>query len=451
MFRTILLTLVVVVILYFVFKKYRTEAPYVVTGSGPTASFTGGIAGTTLSASAVTGTIISGATLSGTGVTAGTTIVSQLTGTTGGAGTYQVSASQTVASTAMTTAGGDATLSGYQSEVTKCRGAYLNALNIAGGNTTDPAVVAAATVRDTCYQTQASSYVSTKCPYLPVGTNPPAIPATTGTMVGTVDVKTAYDAMGADITNIQTVYQPIRDLIDALPSKSYTYGAAVTVPAVGSTPAVTIPQNTTVTLQDVNDARKADISNPTRKFYAQVCPGFFAPAVGATTLTGSIAGTTLSVSAVSAGMIMSGSTLTGTGVTAGTTIVSQLTGVTGGTGTYQVSASQNVASTAMTAAGTDPTSDYIAWTYGTITNNAPTGKIDPRRMAAAVTAASAGPPVVVANQPAISTNLATNIGLNNIAVWKLMNSGSFSTKGTNKTLSDKFGPISVPQPTWTLV
>jgi hypothetical protein len=40
--------------------------------------------------------------ISGTGVTAGTRIVAQLTGTTGGAGTYTVSASQTVTSTAMT-------------------------------------------------------------------------------------------------------------------------------------------------------------------------------------------------------------------------------------------------------------------------------------------------------------------------------------------------------------
>ena len=378
MFRTILLVLVVVGILFFVFKKYRTEAPYVVTGAGATGSFTGAIAGTTLTASAVQGKIMSGSTLTGTGVNAGTTIVSQLTGTTGGAGTYQVSASQTVALTAMTTTWSDATLTGYQTEVTKCRGAYLNALNIAGGNTADQSVIAAAAVRDACYQSKAGDYVTSKCPYLPVGTNQPVIPATTGTMVGSVDVKTAYDAMGADITKIQTVYQPIYDLIDALPTKTHTYATAVTVGTV------TIPATTTVTLTDVNDARKADISNPTRKFYAQVCPGFFAPAAGT---------------------------------------------------------------------GNDPTSDYLAWTYGAFTNNAPTGKIDPRRMAAAVTVASAAgvTPVVVAGQPMISTTATANTGLNNIAVWKLMNSGSFSTKGTNKVLSEKAGPLTVPQPTWTLV
>jgi len=70
---------------------------------GPnSASFTGSISGTTLTASSITGTIDIGGKLAGTGVTAGTYIKSQLTGTAGGAGTYQVSASQTVGSEAMT-------------------------------------------------------------------------------------------------------------------------------------------------------------------------------------------------------------------------------------------------------------------------------------------------------------------------------------------------------------
>lgn len=70
---------------------------------GPqSASFTGAIAGTTLTASSVTGTIMAGGFVHGTGVAAGTYIMAQLTGTTGGAGTYQVSDSQTVASVAMT-------------------------------------------------------------------------------------------------------------------------------------------------------------------------------------------------------------------------------------------------------------------------------------------------------------------------------------------------------------
>ena len=64
--------------------------------------------------------------------------------------------------------------------------------------------------------------------------------------------------------------------------------------------------------------------------------------------TGSIATTTLTVSAISAGAIYPSMQITGTGVTAGTRIVAQLTGTTGGAGTYTVSVSQTVSSTAMT-------------------------------------------------------------------------------------------------------
>lgn len=64
--------------------------------------------------------------------------------------------------------------------------------------------------------------------------------------------------------------------------------------------------------------------------------------------TGSIATTTLTVSAISAGTIYPSMQISGTGVTAGTRIVAQLTGTTGGTGTYTVSASQTVSSTTIT-------------------------------------------------------------------------------------------------------
>ena len=65
--------------------------------------------------------------------------------------------------------------------------------------------------------------------------------------------------------------------------------------------------------------------------------------------TGAIAGggTSLNVTAVSSGVIQVGMLLTGTGVTAGTTITALGTG-TGGTGTYTVSAAQTVASTTIT-------------------------------------------------------------------------------------------------------
>ena len=66
------------------------------------------------------------------------------------------------------------------------------------------------------------------------------------------------------------------------------------------------------------------------------------------TVTGSIAGTTLTVTAVASGSLAVGRVISGTGVSAGTTITAVLTG-TGGIGTYTVSATQSVTSTTITA------------------------------------------------------------------------------------------------------
>jgi len=60
------------------------------------------------------------------------------------------------------------------------------------------------------------------------------------------------------------------------------------------------------------------------------------------------ASTTMTVSAVTSGALFPGMAVTGTGVTANTYIVAQLTGTTGSTGTYQVNNSQTVSSTTIT-------------------------------------------------------------------------------------------------------
>ena len=65
------------------------------------------------------------------------------------------------------------------------------------------------------------------------------------------------------------------------------------------------------------------------------------------TCTASIATTTMTVSAVANGVLSVGDIISGTGVTAGTTITALGTG-SGGTGTYTVSASQTVGSTTIT-------------------------------------------------------------------------------------------------------
>jgi hypothetical protein len=79
--------------------------------------------------------------------------------------------------------------------------------------------------------------------------------------------------------------------------------------------------------------------------------GNFSPstAYGAS-VTGSISGTTLTVSAVASGTIRTGQTITGSGIVAGTYITGFGTG-SGGAGTYTVSASQTVSSTSISCVG----------------------------------------------------------------------------------------------------
>ena len=72
---------------------------------------------------------------------------------------------------------------------------------------------------------------------------------------------------------------------------------------------------------------------------------------GSSSVTGSIQGNVLTVTAVGSGTLYAGTTLSGTNVASGTEIVSQLSGTTGGVGTYAVSiAEQSAASTTITGA-----------------------------------------------------------------------------------------------------
>jgi hypothetical protein len=88
-------------------------------------------------------------------------------------------------------------------------------------------------------------------------------------------------------------------------------------------------------------------------------------------VTGSISGTTLTVSAVGSGTINVGDSISGTGVTGGTTITALGTGE-GGIGTYTVSVSQTVSSTTITGSSTQLYVTAVNDTFvvsGTIQNN----------------------------------------------------------------------------------
>jgi hypothetical protein len=111
----------------------------------------------------------------------------------------------------------------------------------------------------------------------------------------------------------------------------------------------------------------ADLATGKVSFAATASPNTGPSATGSTitastfSVTGSIAGDVLTVSAVTSGTIVNGATVSGTGIATGTQVLSQLSGTPGGVGTYRVNIpEQTVAST--TVSGT-----YGTFTVGTLT------------------------------------------------------------------------------------
>lgn len=105
----------------------------------------------------------------------------------------------------------------------------------------------------------------------------------------------------------------------------------------------------TISLSDFYNKRRID-GNATGKSYSSAV------------FTGSISSTTLTVTAITSGVLAIGQILSATGVTAGTYITALGTG-TGGVGTYTVSASQTVSSRTITTS----TGNYTIPPYKTIT------------------------------------------------------------------------------------
>jgi len=78
-------------------------------------------------------------------------------------------------------------------------------------------------------------------------------------------------------------------------------------------------------------------------------------------VTGSLSGNVMTVTAVGSGTVVNGATISGTNVASGTMILAQLTGTTGGIGTYEVSIPEQ------TAASTTISGTYGTLTVGTLT------------------------------------------------------------------------------------
>jgi hypothetical protein len=115
-----------------------TAATSTIAAGTATNSTAGSITGNVLTVAAViTGAFVVGGVLTGTGVTTGTTITRQLTGTAGGAGTYQVSAIQTVATTTITQTYGLMTVA------TMVSGAFAVGQTVTGGTIAANTVITA--------------------------------------------------------------------------------------------------------------------------------------------------------------------------------------------------------------------------------------------------------------------------------------------------------------------
>jgi hypothetical protein len=165
-------------------------------------------------------------------------------------------------------------------------------------------------------------------------------------------------AAGANVGSIVNTGTIAAEITDSK-STSGTAGAIIdqsgTVASISNTgqiSAALIPTDSSFVLTgnktaiDVSHATAGTAISQTQSvtFAGQPAPHF----------TGSISGTTLTVSAVASGNIAVGQTVYGPGIAAGTVITADGTG-TGGTGTYTVGLSQTVTSGALTGAGPLPT------------------------------------------------------------------------------------------------
>jgi hypothetical protein len=100
-------------------------------------------------------------------------------------------------------------------------------------------------------------------------------------------------------------------------------------------------------LTGYGNARKLIKEN--KKFLQEEIVTFINNTYSQLELVGSISGNTLTVSSVVKGIVTNNSIIRGQGITIGTTIEQQLSGPTGGVGTYEVSISQTVSSTTIKA------------------------------------------------------------------------------------------------------
>jgi len=311
----------------------------------PAPTFTGAISTTTLTASGVGGYLAPGQRITGSGVTANTCIVRQLTGTAGSDGTYLVTISQTVGSTAMT-AGNIVPVLMPETAAQVVRWAALPGSSFTGAIATVGGVG----------QLTTSAVTGT----IAIGQNVGGSGVTAGTQI-TYQISGTAGGAGVYALNVaQTVASTAMTgavvldgiMLSAMDRLLFTWADAGILPGM------------IVANCHGNKVRAAQglsmVAGPiTGTFYDYTEVG--GAALATVTITASISTTILTVTATN-GFIAPGQFLTGTGVSPGTKVLKQLSGSSlGGTGTYQVNVSQTTVSTSMTAIAQN-WSQYVAYT-----------------------------------------------------------------------------------------
>lgn len=149
--------------------------------------------------------------------------------------------------------------------------------------------------------------------------------------------------------NINTIFRTVADIINT-PSVTSIAALRTRQTAAGYHASLldTLDDSNSEIIRTVSPARvQAHAYKPTTDTGYKITFRFPVHDAGAA-FTGSITGTTLTVSAVASGVVSIGQEIVSAGVTAGTRITAHLTGVRGSTGTYTVSSSQTVSSRSMT-------------------------------------------------------------------------------------------------------
>jgi hypothetical protein len=312
-------------------------------GGGTSSSLvTGSISGTVLTVTAVTaGYLTVGSVLSGTNVTGGTTITSFGTGA-GGVGTYNLSASSTASSTAIYGVGVFGRI--------PPNGARIRVANI-HLSTACPYATFTGSISGTVLNLSAAA-----------GTNTTVVPgmSVTGTGVTAGTTVTAAIPSGVVIGTISGTVLTVTAVLSA----SVVVGQVVSGTSVTAGTTITSLGTGTGGVGTYNLSASSTVSTPAEirvtggvggigtytispsQTVSSTALHFSGPTTAV--VTGSVSGTVLTVTAVTSGSLTVGSLITGTNVSVGTTISSLGTG-TGGTGTYNLSASSTAASTTITA------------------------------------------------------------------------------------------------------